>query len=313
MTGYFGVPGTRLSHLDDGFKVGHQNDGSGHYYSVICNTPHGKIPGKGKENRAWYSYGGKEHEVKSSSFEYLLSHAGYKVHLEKSNGPPAGAVTGHQNNTGTMYAVVCHHTSHGKIPGKSNGRTSWYSWGGKEHETKDFSYVVVKSGFNPFPGPPVLPHPVHPAHFPHPHPHPHQGGAGYAPTGPPPQGLAEGMTVRFRCKTGRNLKLGGDGVVSGHGANGKFATFRVHVVGAGRYAFQNQNGQWLAIKRGICTASPRINDPDAGFLLHLNIDQSVSFESQTYHGCYLAVKRKSGVSKLGRAGNPSTKFHVQVV
>lgn len=46
MTGYFGVPGTRLSHLDDGFKVGHQNDGSGHYYSVICNTPHGKIPGK---------------------------------------------------------------------------------------------------------------------------------------------------------------------------------------------------------------------------------------------------------------------------
>lgn len=121
------------------------------------------------------------------------------------------------------------------------------------------------------------------------------------------------MTVRFRCKTGRNLKLGNDGVVSGHGGNGKFATFRVHVVGAGRYAFQNQNGQWLAIKGGRCTASPMMNDPDAGFLLHLNHDQSVSFESQTYLGCYLAVKAKSGASKLGRAGLNSTKLHVQVV
>ena len=64
----------------------------------------------------------------------------------------------------------------------------------------------------------------HIPHFPHPTPHPIRphGEAGYAPSAPPPQGLAEGMMVRFRCKTGRNLKLGGDGVVTGNGANGKF-------------------------------------------------------------------------------------------
>ena len=31
---------------DNKFKVGHQNDGSGGYFSVLVNTPHGKIPGK---------------------------------------------------------------------------------------------------------------------------------------------------------------------------------------------------------------------------------------------------------------------------
>ena len=60
------------------------------------------------------------------------------------HGPPQGAISGHQNDSGTYYVVVCHHTSHGNIPGKSNGNKGWYSWGGKENETHDFSYVVVR-------------------------------------------------------------------------------------------------------------------------------------------------------------------------
>ena len=39
--------------------------------------------------------------------------------------------------------AICH-TPHGEIPGKSNGKSAWYCYGGKEVETHDFSYVVVK-------------------------------------------------------------------------------------------------------------------------------------------------------------------------
>jgi len=31
---------------DNQLRVGHQNDGSGHYWPILANTPHGKIPGK---------------------------------------------------------------------------------------------------------------------------------------------------------------------------------------------------------------------------------------------------------------------------
>lgn len=135
----------------DSFKQGHQNDGSGHLWCVIANTPHGQIPAKAKQNKAWYAHGGKEHET--TDFQYAKAHPGTHVVLEKSRSPPKGAVAGHQPN-GTYYMVICHHTSHGKIPGKSNGVKGWYSWGGKEHETHDYSYVVVKGGhhhggFNP--------------------------------------------------------------------------------------------------------------------------------------------------------------------
>ena len=38
--------------------------------------------------------------------------------------------------------AVCH-TPHGEIPGKSNGKSAWYCYGGKEVESHNFSYVVV--------------------------------------------------------------------------------------------------------------------------------------------------------------------------
>ncbi|KAL5252404.1 hypothetical protein ACHWQZ_G015241 [Mnemiopsis leidyi] len=140
----------------DNFRLGHQNDGAGHLWCVLANTPHGQIPAKAKQNKAWYPFGGKEHET--HDFHYVKAHPGSHVGLEKHHHGrpvPPGVVTGHQRNSGTYYMVICHHTSHGKIPGKSDGRKAWYSWGGREHETHDFSYVVVKGGhhhhggFNP--------------------------------------------------------------------------------------------------------------------------------------------------------------------
>lgn len=121
------------------------------------------------------------------------------------------------------------------------------------------------------------------------------------------------MTVRFRCKTGKNLRVMANGDVNGMGGDGQWATFTVHVLGPGRYGFCNKNNYWLAIKGGRPCSSMAYGDPDAGFLLHLNYDNSVSFESQTHPGRYIGVKRKGGHAKTAIGGKPSTKFYTQVV
>jgi len=82
------------------------------------------------------------------------------------------------------------------------------------------------------------------------------------------------------------------------GGQGKFATFRVQVLGPGRYTFQNQEGRWLAVKNSKCCATAMFSDPDAAFLMHLNPDdKSVSLECQTLPGWFLAIKR-DGTNKL---------------
>jgi len=129
----------------DKFKLGHQNDGAGHLWCVLANTPHGVIPAKGKQGTAWYAYGGKEHETKD--FQFATAHDDCHAVLEKSkHGVPHGTVKGRQNDSGEYHMVVCH-TTHGNIPGKSNGKKGWYSYGGKELETHDFSFVVVRKNF----------------------------------------------------------------------------------------------------------------------------------------------------------------------
>ena len=60
------------------------------------------------------------------------------------HGVPHGTVKGRQKDSGEYHMVVCHHTTHGNIPGKSNGEKGWYSYDGKELETHDFSFVVVR-------------------------------------------------------------------------------------------------------------------------------------------------------------------------
>ena len=92
-------------------RLGRQNDGSGHYWCVLANTPHGRIPGKvgqitlpcntllkvkvkvlelangwivlqAQKGRAWYPYGGREEET--TNFDHINVNPGYNVHLEKS-------------------------------------------------------------------------------------------------------------------------------------------------------------------------------------------------------------------------------------
>eukprot|EP00116_Pleurobrachia_bachei_P017730 sb/3477992/ len=81
---------------DEKFKVGHQNDGSGPYWAVLVDTPHGQIPGKiapargarvtkGRAGKAWYSYGGKE--VETPNFSHFMGRPGCQVSLQKSSPP----------------------------------------------------------------------------------------------------------------------------------------------------------------------------------------------------------------------------------
>jgi hypothetical protein len=123
------------------------------------------------------------------------------------------------------------------------------------------------------------------------------------------------MKVRFRCtKTNKNLRLSNMNEVNGMGGNGRFATFQVHVLGPGQYAFQNDAGSWLSVKGSRCTGTNVYRDPDSFFLLHLNPqDRSLSLECQSCPGWFLAIKG-NGTSKLVFAERkPSARFFPEIL
>lgn len=134
-----------------------------------------------------------------------------------------------------MYSVLCKNTGHGDIPGKGDGKKAWYCWGGREMESNNFQFVVVKPV--PAPPPPYYPpqpsfqpgyYPPQPEYAPQPSypgyaPQPSYPG-GYAPdpaphhAAAPSFGFSEGMLVRLQCnKTNKNLRIMGCGRVCGFG------------------------------------------------------------------------------------------------
>jgi len=210
-------------------RLGHQND-SGPYWCVLAHTPHGPIPGKGRQGKAWYPYGGKEHET--ANFSYIHMMPGCTLSLQRQSGPnpPFGALDLGRMNDGSVYFIVVCHTPHGLIPGKAKlhtptGPKAWYSFGGKEHEHRDFSFVVAHS-----------PVPQH---------------GGYAPG----HALVPGATVRLTSKAhGKNLRIQQNGSIDGRGGSGQWATFTVQ--GRGPHialALQNHPDKFLAIKNNSLT------------------------------------------------------------
>jgi len=68
------------------------------------------------------------------------------VSVSQSRSAPANAVHGHQNDSfGTVSCAVAH-SPHGDIPAKAKDGSAWYPYGGKEHQTSNFSWVVVPRG-----------------------------------------------------------------------------------------------------------------------------------------------------------------------
>jgi len=119
---------------------GFQNDGAGKLWMAVAHTEHGDIPGKGKDGTCWFPYGGRE--LTTNNFSWVCS-KGWS--LVRSTGfPPQNAIPcGNQNDgAGVLYAAVAH-TQYGDIPGKAKGNECWYPYGGGEHTTGDFSWVVT--------------------------------------------------------------------------------------------------------------------------------------------------------------------------
>ncbi len=60
---------------------------------------------------------------------------------------PSTAVSlGHQNDgAGKLWTAVAN-TQHGLVGGKAKGDTCWYSYDGREHTTKDFSWLTAPEG-----------------------------------------------------------------------------------------------------------------------------------------------------------------------
>lgn len=69
--------------------LGHQEDDGEAYYVTVAHTEEGDVPGKGKDGKCWYSFGGEER--RAEEFSYVISRHGkladgVKIHLESQHG-----------------------------------------------------------------------------------------------------------------------------------------------------------------------------------------------------------------------------------
>jgi len=117
---------------------GKQHDNPNPLYAVICHTPHGTVPGKAIGNTAWYPYGGAEHVT--NDFSYVVGGHGFQRNTGSQ--PPNIAHLAHQNDAAGDVFLALAHTEHGDIPGKAQGGNCWYPYGGVEHTTSNFSWIV---------------------------------------------------------------------------------------------------------------------------------------------------------------------------
>lgn len=102
------------------------------HYCGVAHTPWGRIPGKVKGNTCWYPYAGKEHTT--DQFELIDARG-----VSKQPGPVAH---GRQlNEVGDIWCALAT-TGWGLIPGKAKDGVCWYPYGGKEHISTSFNYVI---------------------------------------------------------------------------------------------------------------------------------------------------------------------------
>eukprot|EP01126_Amoeba_proteus_P050658 TRINITY_DN5_c0_g2_i7.p4 TRINITY_DN5_c0_g2~~TRINITY_DN5_c0_g2_i7.p4 ORF type:complete len:118 (-),score=22.92 TRINITY_DN5_c0_g2_i7:69-422(-) len=116
-------------------------DGSGELHLALAHTPHGDIPAKARGNTAWYPYGGAEHTTNDFSWIVVPNWS-----LQPSNGqaPPHNAISGRQNDGAQIWAAMARTQKGSQIPAKASGTTCWYPYGGKEHTTNTFSWIVYQ-------------------------------------------------------------------------------------------------------------------------------------------------------------------------
>jgi len=111
---------------------------------AIAHTPYGRIPGKAQGNMCWYPYGGKE--MTTPSFSWVLTMSTHlRLVMNAGWAPPNAMGEGFQSDQPpgeqTLFCAVAI-TQWGTIPGKAKGNTCWYPYGGREHTTDSFYWVV---------------------------------------------------------------------------------------------------------------------------------------------------------------------------
>jgi hypothetical protein len=140
---------SRDFHSNTGHQLvrGHQTDGSGELFCAVAHSQYGDIPGKAQGTTCWFPYGGKEELT--SNFSWL--HVTSSQLLRQSYPPPNAIPSGRQNDaSGTVYSAIAH-SQWGDIPGKAAGSDCWFPYGGKEHNTKNFSWVCTPLTAQPTP------------------------------------------------------------------------------------------------------------------------------------------------------------------
>ena len=84
-------------------------------------------------------------EFETDKFSWIVTD--YEKTLVNNDGdfdPPTNALLAtllHDKN-GPYYSIIAN-TEWGKIPGRANNRDAWFSYGGREHNTQDFDWIVV--------------------------------------------------------------------------------------------------------------------------------------------------------------------------
>ena len=119
-----------------------QKDSTGYVEPCIAHTQWGDIPSKCKGGTCWIPYGGKEQI--GNNFELILGTDAAPIMLVPNAGgvAPPGTVAGVQyDGAGQLFAAVAD-TQWGAIPGKAQGNTCWFPYGGKEQTTSKFSWIV---------------------------------------------------------------------------------------------------------------------------------------------------------------------------
>ena len=119
-----------------GEPQGYQTD-HGPLWCAVAKTEWGRIPGKSDGSMCWYPYGGQEHMT--DDFK-LVKHSNQAPPHSEHMFDPHGYQT---DGAGHVWCAVAR-TPWGRIPGKAQGDTCWYSYGDQEHTTGDFYYVAAR-------------------------------------------------------------------------------------------------------------------------------------------------------------------------
>ena len=120
-----------------GEPQGFQTDGGGAHWCAIANTPWGKIPGKADGGTCWFPHGGEE----KTTSDFVL--------VKQSRQAPPGTEHGfvpqgyQSDGAGYLWCAVAR-TPWGRIAGKAQGTTCWFSYAGREHRTADFYYIGAR-------------------------------------------------------------------------------------------------------------------------------------------------------------------------